>query len=245
MLSGRTAVIIGAARGIGAATATLFAKSKIDSLILADLNYHEVERLCSSLKNDYNCDCMPFEIDISKEDQIEQLFDKAMDHMKKVDIFVNTAGICNQLPIESINGNEWDALMAINLKGAYLSSRKALEIMKLQKYGKIINLTSLAGRVGGIATGINYATSKGALISMTMSLAKNGGPYGVNVNAIAPGFIDTEMTKDFTHFVPESVPLRRIGTPEDVAYTIEFLCSDKSSYITGATIDINGGVYMG
>jgi 3-oxoacyl-[acyl-carrier protein] reductase len=117
--------------------------------------------------------------------------------------------------------------------------------MKKQQSGKIVNISSISGRVGGIATGIDYATSKGGIIALTMSFAKAAGPYDINVNAVAPGFIDTEMTRDFTHFNPETVPLRRSGKPEDVADVITFLASDKSRYITGVTIDVNGGMFMG
>ncbi|HEX7561458.1 MAG TPA: SDR family oxidoreductase, partial [Candidatus Humimicrobiaceae bacterium] len=106
-------------------------------------------------------------------------------------------------------------------------------------------ISSVSGRVGGFTTGIDYATSKGAIITMTMSFAKVAGPFGINVNAVAPGFIDTEMTKAFTYFNPETIPLRRAGKPEDVADVITFLASDKSRYITGVTLDVNGGQYMG
>ena len=135
--------------------------------------------------------------------------------------------------------------MSINLRGTYLCCREAYRIMKKQGSGKIVNVSSVSGRIGGIATGVDYATSKGAIVALTMSFAKAAGPYGVNVNAVAPGFIDTEMTKDFTHFNPEAVPLRRPGKPDDVADVITFLASDKSRYITGVTLDINGGQYMG
>ena len=117
--------------------------------------------------------------------------------------------------------------------------------MKKMKYGKIVNVTSISGQIGGIATGIDYCTSKGGIITLTMSLAKIGGPYNITVNAVSPGFIDTEMTREFTHFDPETVPLRRIGRPDEVADVIVFLASDKSRYVTGTIINVNGGVFMG
>jgi 3-oxoacyl-[acyl-carrier protein] reductase len=146
--------------------------------------------------------------------------------------------------IEEIEGEKWDKVMAINLKGTYLCCREALRLMKARSYGKIVNVSSIAGRIGGITSGINYSTSKGAIITMTMALAKAAAPFGINVNAVAPGFINTQMAKKFTHFVPESVPLKRIREPEDVADVILFLASEMSRYITGCIIDVNGGVYM-
>jgi 3-oxoacyl-[acyl-carrier protein] reductase len=146
--------------------------------------------------------------------------------------------------VEEIGEAEWDKTMNINLRGTYLCSREALAIMKPKKYGKIVNLSSISGRIGGIATGINYATSKGGILTLTMSLAKDAGPFNITVNGVAPGFIDTEMTKNFTHFKVETVPLGRIGKPGDVADVILFLASDRSRYVTGVTIDVNGGVFM-
>ncbi len=139
--------------------------------------------------------------------------------------------------------------MAVNLKGTYLCSREAIVIMKGKKSGKIINISSIAGRMGGIVTGINYAASKGAIITLTRSLAKICGPYNINVNCLAPGMIDNEMTKGWDNSWKEKIlkdiPLGRFGTSEDVANAIMFLASEKSDYINGAIIDLNGGMYSG
>ncbi len=117
--------------------------------------------------------------------------------------------------------------------------------MKKQKSGAIISVSSISGRIGGIATGVDYCTSKGGMIAMTKTFAKAAGPDNIRVNAVAPGFINTDMAKQFSHFKPETVPLRRIGEPEDVADVILFLASRRSRYITGCTLDITGGVFMG
>ncbi len=188
--------------------------------------------------------CEFVKTNIGSSSDIEQLFDRTLSVFPQLDILVNCAGICTTMSVEEIDGNQWDKVLSINLRGTYLCSREALKRMKAQRNGKIVNVSSISGRIGGIATGIDYCTSKGGIITLTMSLAKIGGPFNINVNAVAPGFIDTEMTKNFTHFNPEAVPLRRIGKPEDVADVIVFLASERSRYITGETIDVNGGVYM-
>jgi 3-oxoacyl-[acyl-carrier protein] reductase len=242
--SNKYAVITGAAGGIGKATAFSLASNGIQGMVLSDINSSEIKETCLEITLKTGCRCIPATTDISSSKSIELLFEIAIKEFETIHVFVNCAGICPVATIEDIGEAEWDNVLAINLKGAYLCSREALRIMKPQKYGKIINVSSIAGRIGGIATGINYSTSKGALISMTMTMAKAAGPYNINVNNVAPGFINTNMTKNFTHFNTDTIPLRRIGTPEDVANVIQFLASDKSSYITGSTIDINGGVYM-
>jgi len=135
-------------------------------------------------------------------------------------------------------------MMQVNLKGTFLLCQYILKEMKKYKKGKIVNMGSLAGEVGGVMVGANYAASKAGVICLTKSLAKYAAPYNINVNSISPGFINTEMTENFG-YDPDSVPLGRIGTPEEVSDVILFLCSDASRYITGANIDVNGGIYMG
>jgi 3-oxoacyl-[acyl-carrier protein] reductase len=244
-LLGKYAIITGAAGGIGSATAEVFAQEGAEGIVIADIDFLKATQICERIKEKTKCVCIPIKTNVANNQEIQHLFTKTLSTFGTLDILVNCAGICTVSSIEDIGEAEWDIVMGVNLKSAYLCSREAYNIMKVKKYGKIINVSSISGRVGGIKTGVNYAVSKGAIISLTMSFAKAGGPYNINVNCVAPGFIDTDMTKNFTHFDPETVPLRRIGTPKDVTYVIGFLASDKSSYITGLTIDINGGTYMG
>ncbi|KJS50561.1 SDR family NAD(P)-dependent oxidoreductase [Desulfosporosinus sp. BICA1-9] len=244
-LLGKYAVITGAAGGIGAATAMTFAKEGAKGIVIADLNIEKAEETSELISNETGCMCIAEKVNVADYSDIKKLFEVAAKKFESLDILVNGAGICPVGSIEEIGDIEWDMVMNINLRSAYLCSREAFTKMKQRKYGKVINISSISGRIGGIATGVNYAVSKGGIIALTMSLAKAVGPFNINVNCIAPGFIDTQMTKNFNHFDPETVPLRRIGTPEDVADVIQFLASERSRYITGVTIDINGGVFMG
>jgi 3-oxoacyl-[acyl-carrier protein] reductase len=244
-LKDKYAIITGASGGIGSATALAIAREGAGGIIIADIDRKHAESIAAAITAETGARCEFVETNIGKSEDIEKLFRKCIDYFGRLDILVNCAGICNTFQIEEIDEKQWDMLMSINLRGTYLCCREAYGIMKKQKGGKIVNVSSVSGRVGGFTTGIDYATSKGAIITMTMSFAKVAGPYGINVNAVAPGFIDTEMTKAFTYFNPETIPLRRAGKPEDVADVITFLASDKSRYITGVTLDINGGQYMG
>ncbi|NJD02268.1 MAG: SDR family oxidoreductase [Ruminiclostridium sp.] len=243
-LKGKYAVITGAAGGIGAATAETFAREGAAGIVMADMDGGRAREAGKRIESGWDCKCMAVKTDISSASAIKNLFFESVKQFGTVDILVNCAGICPVGSIEEIGEAEWDRVMDINLRGTYLCSREALAIMKEKLSGKIVNLSSISGRIGGIATGINYATSKGGILTLTMSLAKAAGPYNINVNGVAPGFIDTEMTKNFTHFKVETVPLGRIGKPDDVADVILFLSSDRSRYVTGVTIDVNGGVFM-
>ena len=133
--------------------------------------------------------------------------------------------------------------MNVNLKGPFLFAREALRLMKPKKYGRIINIASQAGKIGGLIVGMDYSSSKAGLLCLTKSLAKNGAEYGITVNSVAPGLINTEMTTTFD-YDPETIPLKRVGTPEEVADVVLFLASDLSRYVTGACIDVNGGMTM-
>jgi 3-oxoacyl-[acyl-carrier protein] reductase len=166
----------------------------------------------------------------------------------RIDILVNNAGICQVTPVDQIEEKDWDRMFAVNVKGVFLCSKAVMGFMMKQKSGKIINLGSLAGKVGGIATGAHYAATKAAVLCFTKSLAKFLGPHGIRVNALAPGVIETDMTRmitggDWRNFLA-TIPLGRIGDVKEVAKVAVFLASDDSSYLTGETIDINGGQFM-
>jgi 3-oxoacyl-[acyl-carrier protein] reductase len=244
-LKGKVAIVTGSAGGIGEATAFAVAREDAEAVIIADLNVDRGNEVAEKIRKETGAKCEFIKTDISDSEEIRSLFKKIFDRFGRIDILINCAGICDTLPIEEIDEKQWDKMLSINLRGTYLCCREALILMKKMKYGKIVNVTSISGQIGGIATGIDYCTSKGGIITLTMSLAKIGGPYNITVNAVSPGFIDTEMTREFTHFDPETVPLRRIGRPDEVADVIIFLASDKSRYVTGTIINVNGGVFMG
>lgn len=166
----------------------------------------------------------------------------------RVDVLVNVAGICPRTPLPDIPASEWDDVLRINLRAAFSLSQAVMQCMVEQKSGAIISISSLAGKVGGITVGAHYCASKAALVSMTKSLARYGASYGVRANAVAPGIIDTEMgtavsPKMIEHF-KTSIPMGRLGSVEEVVEPIVFLASKEASYITGATLDVNGGILM-
>jgi 3-oxoacyl-[acyl-carrier protein] reductase len=193
---------------------------------------------------------LAIECDLSDPDAVTTMRDYVMAEMGGIDILINNAGIISyRRGINSVPIDEWDTLLDVNLRGTFLVCRAFMDEMKQRDGGKIINFSSLAARVGGIEVGIHYSASKAGLIGLTRTLAKEGGPFGINVNAIAPGIIGTEPVMEQIggredEYI-EGIPLQRIGEPEDVAKVVLFLSSSLSDYITGIVLDINGGMYMG
>ena len=248
-LKDKVAIITGGSGDIGAAAANKFAVEGAKAVVIADLDTEKATKICRKIKSETSCDCIAVKTDVSSYADIKKLFKITLENYGTLDVLVNCAGICPIATLEEIGEKEWDKTMDINLKSSYLCSREAIAMMKEKRSGKIINISSIAGRMGGIVTSISYATSKGAIITLSKSLAKMCGPYNINVNCIAPGIIDTEMTKAWDKSWKESIlkgiPLERFGTSEDVANTIVFLASEKSSFMTGAILDLNGGSYSG
>ena len=186
--------------------------------------------------------------DMSDPDFIRQLVKQVLDREGRIDILVNNAGICPRTPLLDISLEEWQKVLDINLTSLFFLSQAVLEIMIKQKSGAIVNLASIAGKVGGITVGAHYSASKAAIECLTKTLAKAGAPYGIRVNAVAPGIIDTEMQDGVTPEQMEqfhrSIPMGRKGTPGEVASIILMLASNQASYVTGTNIDINGGLIM-
>ncbi|MDK2878019.1 MAG: 3-oxoacyl-[acyl-carrier protein] reductase [Thermoanaerobacteraceae bacterium] len=238
----KVSIVTGGASGIGKACALSLAENGA-KVAVVDLNEKGAEETTSKIL-EKGSQAISIKIDISKSEDVDKAVDTVLKSFGKIDILVNCAGICQIRNFDDLTENEWDKMLSINLKGTFLMCQRVLKEMKKNRYGKIVNLGSLAGEVGGIYVGANYAASKAGVICLTKSIAKNAAPYNINVNSVSPGFINTEMTKDFG-YDPKTVPLGRIGTPEEVADVILFLCSDASRYITGANIDVNGGVFMG
>ena len=219
---GKYAVVTGGAGGISYEAAKTLAKKGLSGVVLADLNIEQATESAKKLEEETGCHCYPCKVDVSNPEDIEHLFEFALEKMPAV---------------------KWDWCMNINLRGAHLCVREAIKTMKKQKYGKIVNISSVAARIGGIASSVSYAASKGGLLSATKSYAKVLGTYNINVNAVCPSVINTNMTAN-TNYSAAGIPLGRLGETEDVAEVIAFLASDASKYITGQGIDINGGSYM-
>ena len=246
MLQGKCAVITGASRGIGREIALQFAKEGANIV----LNYRSSEEEALELKKELDklgSNTLTIKADVSNFDEAENLIKEAKNTFGKVDILVNNAGITKDTLLIRMKEEDFDKVIEVNLKGAFNCLRAVSPIMIRQKEGKIINMSSVVGVVGN-AGQVNYSASKAGVIGMTKSLAREIGSKNINVNAIAPGFIDTDMTKvlseDQKKNIISSVPLKRLGQVGDIANLAVFLASDKSNYITGQVIHVDGGMAM-
>jgi len=238
-LKDKVAIVTGAARGIGREIAITLANAGA-TIVAVDINLEGVNKVVEEIINKKR-EGLALKVDVSLKKDIDLMIREVLKKFSTIDILINNAGICYLRPFDEISENEWDKVMAINLKGTFLCCQAVLPIMKEKNRGCIINLTSLAAKTGGILVGAHYSASKAGVTSLTKSLAKYAAKYAINVNAVSPGFIDTEMTKDFNYNL-NTVPLGRLGTPTDVAKVVRFLTSEDAKYITGEIIDVDGGV---
>lgn len=243
-LSGKVALITGGGAGIGQACAKTLASAGA-RIVAVDINEANARATVQELPGGLAVGC-----DVRDPESITAMRDQVLREVGGVDILVNCAGIIlYSRGIGEVTLEEWDRLVEINLRGTHLVCQAFAENMKSRGWGKIVNFSSLAARVGGIEVGIHYTASKAALIGFSKSLAKELGPHGVCVNVVAPGVILTEPVKKqvlgHEEEYTKTLPLRRLGEPEDVANVIAFLASSMSDYVTGVVIDINGGIYMG
>lgn len=245
-LKGKTAIITGSSRGIGKAIALKLGQMGANVVLNGASSSDALNRTCEELKAE-GINVVATIGDVRKVEDVEAMFKAAEDAFGSVDILVNNAGITKDKLIMRMSESEWDDVLDINLKGAFLCTKSATKIMMKQKKGKIINITSVAGIMGN-SSQANYAASKAGLIGLTKSTAKELASRGINCNAVAPGFIDTEMTDVLPENVKENyincIPQKRYGTPSDVANAVGFLVSDEANYITGQVIHIDGGLVM-
>ncbi len=237
-LKDKIAIITGAARGIGFAIAKKFVEEGA-TVVIVDVNEETLKASAGELgENAYGHVC-----DISDVDQIQELVKWTMDKFGRIDILVNNAGISTGVTIEDITVEDWDKMLNINLRGTAFLSKYVFIEMKKAGYGRIVNMGSMAGERGGRYAGINYSASKAGVIVLTKCFGLSGAEYGITCNALAPGLIETAMSKALNHN-PNDVPMKKLGQPEDVANAAVFLASDRASYISGMTIDVNGGMFM-
>lgn len=246
-LHGRIALITGSGSGMG----------RTDALVLAS----QGAKVVLTGRHEGDCDAVAEEIDaqggesyayhmdVSKKDEIDRVFDEVISHFGRLDILVNNAGIFKPKAALEITEEEWDEMLSINLKGQFLCAQRAAKEMKKNKWGRIINISSIASGGAGIgfAGAAHYTASKGGILGMTETLADEWAQYGITVNAIAPGAIDTPMV-DAAHMPKEAmqamlahIPMHRLGKPEEVSAAVAFLASEEASYITGATLYVDGG----
>lgn len=245
-LQGQVAIVTGGAQGIGLAIAARLAADG-SALVIADLNAEGAERAASSL-SEAGPTALAIGADITSDEGRARIVSAALERHGRIDVLVNNAGILPRVPLMEVTPEVWHRTMQVNLDAAFFCSQAVLPAMRAQGRGRIINISSMSARTGGQASPPHYATSKTGLVGMTRALARVVGAWGVTVNAVAPGMIDTEMlaalTSEQRQWWLEQIPLARLGTPEDVAGAVAFLASDDASYITGATLDVNGGYFM-
>jgi len=244
-LGGKRAIVTGAASGIGRATAIKLAEKGAD-VVLNDLNEEgikETEQEVQALGRR----AVAVVGDVSRSEDVQMIVKQGMETLGGIDILVNNAGIARSALVVRLSEEQWEEVMAVNLKGVFLLSRAVLPHMIKNRYGKIINISSIYGRIGAIGDA-NYAASKAGVIGFTKSVAKEVARYRINVNAILPGLIDTPLLRGipekYLKPMMEEIPLKRVGTPEDIANVVAFLASDEASYITGAAIEVTGGWNM-
>lgn len=243
MIDGKVALVTGGANGIGAETALVFAKNGAKSIYLADMA-DECGQETARRLSEY-CTCTYIHADVSNELCVKKVFEQIAERESRLDILFNCAGISSTKGVFETDEALWNKIMEVNARGTFYFSRMAIKMMIDQCYGKIINVSSIAGQVGGIRTCPAYAASKAAILSITKSFAKLGAAHGVTVNTVSPGIADTNMTrdKDF-HYSNDEVPMGRAARPEEVANVVLFLASDLSSYVTGQCVNVNGGMYF-
>lgn len=240
---GKTAIITGSSKGIGAATAILFAENGYNVVINYNNSQESAKILASSLKSRGHS-VLTMKTDVSNRLETDLLIKETLYAFGSIDVLVNNAGISHIGLIDQIDDIDSDRIFDVNLKGVYNCCKSAAHVMINQKCGKIINIASMWGEVGASCE-VAYSASKAGVIGLTKALAKELAPSNINVNAVSPGLIETSMNsnisiEDLNNFVND-IPLGRIGTPDDVANMIYFLASEKSDYITGQVFDVNGG----
>jgi 3-oxoacyl-[acyl-carrier protein] reductase len=245
-LENKIAVVTGGSRGLGRGVALELAKRGAKVVVNYNSKAEAANEVVELIKQG-GSDAIAVQADVSKLDEAQKLIKAATDFGGRLDILVNNAGLTRDMLLAMMPESDWDLVINTNLKSAYNCSKAALRPMMRQKYGRIINMTSVAGLAGNGGQ-TNYSASKAGLIGFTKSLAKEVGPRNITVNAVAPGYVTTDLTaslpKDLIEGMLKLTPLGRLGNVEDVAYAVAFLASDESSYITGHVLTVDGGMVM-
>lgn len=245
-LTGRVALITGASQGIGRACALALAESGAH-IALAARNQEKLAAVAKEIE-DKGGQAGAFAMDVSNEDSVKAAVKSALERFGKIDILVNNAGITKDTLLMRMKRADWDSVLQTNLGGAFFCTQAVISSMLKQRWGRIINVSSVFGQIGQVGQA-NYSASKAGLIGFTMSMAREVASRNITVNAVAPGYIETAMTQGLSQElkskVNDMIPLGRAGTDMEVAYAVRFLASDEASYITGHVLKVNGGMLMG
>jgi 3-oxoacyl-[acyl-carrier protein] reductase len=245
-LDDKIAVVTGAAQGIGKAIAEILARRGAQ-VIVADINLEKAQAAAQSITDSTGCRAIAVHVNVADSASAQAMVDRVMQEFGRIDILVNNAGTTRDNLIVRISDADWDLVLGVNLKGAFNCSKAAVRPMMKQRYGRIINISSVSG-LAGQAGQTNYSSSKAGLIGFTKALAKEVGSRGITVNAVAPGFVPTDLTSEILSKVQDEAirmtPLGRLGSVEDIAYAVAFLVSDEASFITGQVLSVDGGLAM-
>ena len=241
------AIVTGGAKGIGKSCCLKLAERGI-KVVVADIDIKTAKETAAQIMSAGGT-AIALHADMSKVSDIRGLVAATVEEFSEVQILVNNAGLLHATEPEDITEEEWDAICDVNLKAVFFACQAVLPYMKKNKYGKIVNVSSMAGRNGGFANGLAYSATKAGVIGLSKGLATRLAKYNININAVCPGPTNTTILSSFSdekiRELEGKIPLGRIGGTEDIANLISFLCSDESSFITGTAIDINGGMYIG
>jgi 3-oxoacyl-[acyl-carrier protein] reductase len=241
----RVAFVTGASRGIGRAIALTLCRANFD-VVLASPDIERNEQVAEEIRS-CSGQASTINLDVTSAESVKETFAKTLKDKSRIDILINNAGVTRDGLAMRMKPADWDLVLNLNLSGAFRCTQAVLPGMMKNRWGRIVNITSVVGQAGS-AGQANYAASKAGMIGMTKSLAQEIGSRGITVNAVAPGYIETDMTKVLPEEVKgkilEKVPLGRIGQPDDIAHAVKFLCSEEAGYITGHVLAVNGGMYM-
>jgi len=245
-LLNKIAIVTGGAQGIGKSIVRKLASEGANCVII-DVDIQNAETTAKEVKEEFNVETLVFKVDVSNFQEVQDCVDETFKKFSRIDILVNNAGITKDNLILKMTEEEWDKVLDINLKGCFNFIKAVSKYMLKQKSGRIINIASVVGLMGNPGQA-NYSASKGGLISLTKTVAKEFASRNILVNAVAPGYIKTRMTETLSdeqkRKLQDYIPLNRLGEPEDVANAVWFLSIEESSYITGQVISVNGGMYM-
>jgi 3-oxoacyl-[acyl-carrier protein] reductase len=243
----RVAIVTGGGRGIGQAICLALAEHG-RKVVIADINLSAAEDVARQIES-LGRETLPVRVDVSSRPAVQEMIQAVLKRFGRLDILVNNAGICALTPFEEITDAAWARTIAVNLTGAFICSQEALKAIKPRGWGRVISISSVAGKMGSLRSSADYAASKGGLIAMTLCIARQYARYGITANVVAPGTIEgTDLNRDWP---PEAMrdllnhtPLGRLGQPREIAAAVAFLASEESSFMTGEVMDVNGGFLM-